>query len=323
MRLALIGCGVVAAKHAEAVTQSDAAQLEWFCDPREEAARAFAEKYRNGEAKIASQFSQVSLSEVDGLIICSPTADHHLQASEALRAGKHVLCEKPLAANSEQIRDLIRLGDKAKRVISVAFQRRTESPYITARKLIVERSTSLGRLLTIHCFVCEQWAQTIAGTWRDDSRLGFGYFGDAGVHQVDSIVFMTDATPRRVQARGDRRGRQVQVVTDVRSEWQTADYFPVAMTAQFVGDAHHWREDIALCFENADILLRSGEITLCQNNQCEVIKDLAPQTSPVADFLAACRGEQETVAPGECGLTSMLWTESVLASIPEEKWINL
>lgn len=323
MRLALIGCGAVAAKHAEAIAKDGIAQINWFCDPRHGVAAAFAQKHARREAKIGKDFSQIPLADVDGLVICSPTAEHYSQVSQALKAGKHVLCEKPLAANSDQIRDLIRIRDESKKVLSVAFQRRTESPYVTARNLIAARADELGRVLTIHFFVCERWAQMIDGTWRNDPKLGFGYFGDAGVHQVDSIAFMTGCLPRRVQARSDRRGQNVQIVTDVRCEWRTDEDQPVAMTAQFVGDANHWREDIALCFESADLLLRSGEILLCRNNQCEGIHELAPGSSPVADFLSACRGERTTVAPAECGMVSALWTESILSSILRESWVEI
>jgi predicted dehydrogenase len=320
MRLALIGCGAVAAKHAAAVAQDKDARLVWLCDPKESAAADFASAHAPAAARVAADFSQIPLGEVDGLIICSPTAQHQSHVSLALKSGKHVLCEKPLAANSQQIRELIQVRDETRGVLTIGFQRRTEAPYVTVRNLIAERAKELGRLKTIHFFVCERWAQTIEGTWRNDPTLGFGYFGDAGVHQVDSIAFMTGCRPHKVQARGDRRGKNVQIVTDVRAEWRTASDEPVAMTAQFVGDANHWREDIVLCFENADILMRSGKIWLCSNNQCEEIPELASGSTPVADFLRACRRQGESVAPAECGLISALWTESILSSIPEESW---
>jgi predicted dehydrogenase len=314
MRLALIGCGAVAAKHAQAIAQDGAATLAWLCDVRRDAAEALKMQYAPG-AQLAIDFRTVPLRDVDGLVICSPTADHAEQASEGLRSGKHVLCEKPLAANSTQIRALIALRDSSCSVLSVAFQRRTESPYVTVRDLIAERREEFGRLKTIHLFVCERWAQTIEGTWRNDPQLGFGYFGDAGVHQVDSIAFVTESRPCKVSARGNRRNFQVEVVTDICGQWRSMSGDSVTMTAQFVGDAHHWREDISLHFEHADILLRSGEILLCRKNQCVSVSYSAPQSNPIADFLAACRSKKPTAAPAECGLLSALWTEAILASI--------
>jgi predicted dehydrogenase len=323
MKLALIGCGAVALKHAQAIAEAAAVRIEWVMDPRPEAAKNIASRYAP-HAKVASGFAEIPLAEVDGLVICSPTAEHHAQVSAALRAGKHVLCEKPLAATSAQIRELISLRDTTDSVLAVAFQRRTEAPYVTVRKLIAERASDFGYLKTMHLYVCERWSQTIEGTWRNDPRLGFGYFGDAGVHQIDSIAFMTGCAPQNVQAHGDRRGRNVEIVTDIRSQWISPDGRAVSMTAQFVGDANHWREDIALHFENADVLMRSGEIQICRDNQrAQIITETTLGSTPVADFLAACRGQQETVAPAECGLVSALWTEAVLASIPNCQAIEL
>lgn len=314
MRLALIGCGAVAAKHAQAIAQDANAQLTWLCDVRSDAAAAMARRYAP-TAQIANSFDAIPLEELDGVVICSPTAEHYHQVATALRGRKHVLSEKPLAANSEQIRELIKLRDSVRCQLSVAFQRRTEAPYMSVRNLISASQAEFGTLKTMHLFVCERWKQTIEGTWRDDPKLGFGYFGDAGVHQIDSIAFMTGATPLRVQARSDRRSRNVEIVTDVRSEWRIDGGKEIPMTAQFVGDANHWREDIALHFENADVLLRNGEIQVCQANQCERITTLAQERSPIADFLETCRGRGNSVAPAECGLVSALWTEAVLASI--------
>ncbi len=322
MRLALIGCGAVAAKHAQAIAQDNDAQLAWLCDVRSEAAAALAKQY-SPDAQIATSFAEIPLQELDGVVICSPTAEHHSQVLAALHAGKHVLAEKPLAAISAQIHELIELREATQRVLAVAFQRRTEAPYVTVRNLLAARGADFGKLKTIHLFVCERWGQTIEGTWRNDPKLGFGYFGDAGVHQIDSIAFMTGARPIRVHARSDRRGRNVEIVTDVRSEWRIDDGQEIPMTAQFVGDANHWREDIAMHFENADLLLRNGEIQVCQANRCEVVTELAPGSSPIADFLMACRGQRKSAAPAECGLVSALWTEAILGSIASGEYKSL
>lgn len=322
MKLALVGCGAIAAKHALAVAAHSAARLEWLMDPRIEAAKTLASRYAP-QAKIAATFAEIPLGEVDGLIICSPTAEHFEQVSLAMNAGKHVLCEKPLAATSAQIRELIALRNRTKQVLAIAFQRRTESPYLTVRELISRRQVEFGALTTMHLFVCERWAQTIDGTWRNDPKLGFGYFGDAGVHQIDSIAFMTGHTPRSVHAHGDRRGKNVEVVTEVRSEWRSPLGRIVPLAAHFVGDANHWREDISLHFERADILVRSGEIHACVANQCRVETDLKLSSTPVADFLSACSGHGDTVAPPECGLTSALWTEAVLRSLSSGDGVEL
>ena len=172
-----------------------------------------------GAAVETDELKAVEQYQLDGVVICSPTTRHHDQASLALERGLHVLCEKPIASSRSQILDLIERQKRSGRILSVAHQRRYMSAYATARRELTERADFYGPLQQIHVFVCERWMQTITGNWRDDPAVGAGYFGDAGIHQIDVIHFITGRTAERVFAVSDRRSSRVEIATAVLAEF--------------------------------------------------------------------------------------------------------
>jgi predicted dehydrogenase len=324
LRLAMIGCGKIAALHAEKLAADGRADLVVCCDPRREAAEALRDSAAPAAAIETDEQRAFEQYALDGAIICSPTTRHHDQASLALERGLHVLCEKPLASDRPQILDLVERQRRSGRVLSVAHQRRYKAPYATARRELTERADDYGPLQHIHLFVCERWLQTIAGTWRDDPAVGAGYFGDAGIHQVDIIHFLTGRSAQRVFAVSDRRSSRVEIVTAILAEFTDG----VRLTADFVGDANHWREDIHFHCARGDLLLRSEpnfhtNVFRAHNNQVEQITDLEPEGSPDANFIDAMLGLGPTLSPPEIALPIYDWTQAVLASAREGRWVSL
>jgi predicted dehydrogenase len=320
----MIGCGKIAALHAQKLSDDGRAEIAVCCDPRLESAQALRDSFAPAAAVETDELKAFEQHQVDGVIICSPTTRHHEQASLALERGLHVLCEKPLASNRQQILDLIDRQKRSGRVLSISHQRRYKAPYATAHRELSRNAEFYGPLQQIHLFVCERWLQTIAGTWRDDPAVGAGYFGDAGIHQVDIIHFLTGLSAKRVFAVSDRRSSRVEIVTSVLAELAGG----VQLTAHFVGDANHWREDIHLHGANGDLLLRGESdfrvnVYRAQNNQLEQVTNLEPESSPDANFIDAMLGLRPTLSPPEIALPIYDWTQAVLASAREGRWVQV
>lgn len=319
VRVGLIGCGTVARLHVEKLAADPRVRIAAFLDPRREAAERLRTEFAPG-AEIFSDNRALALeASLDAVVISSPTLDHHQHVIRAFDAGWHVLCEKPLAADRAQIVDLIERGRERKLTLAVAYQRRYKSIYRTARRELLERPERYGRTREIHIFTCEHWAQTIGGTWRDDPAIGAGYFGDAGSHQIDIASFVTGLRPHRVLAASDKRDAQVEIVTRILATYEG----DVGLSAHYVGDAHHWREDIHFHGERGDLLLRGGEIFRCQGNRVEPVTDLLPETSPDQALVDAILLGTPVASPGECALPMYDWTQGVLDSIRTGGWVDL
>lgn len=325
-RIGVIGCGVVGRLHAQRLAADPRADLVVLADPSPNAARTLSAELRELGPSCrpiveSDPLAAINGHSLDAVVICSPTQAHHAHVLAALEAGVHVLCEKPLATDRDQILDLIRARDRVGRHLLVSYQRRYQAPYVTAWRELTERADRYGPVRQVHVFVCEHWHQTIAGTWRDDPAVGSGYFGDAGSHQIDATFFITGLAPQRLYAVSQRRGARVEIVTQVMAEL-TQD---VRLFAHFVGDAHHWREDIYFHCEKADLLLRNEELFRAQKNQVEPITDLVPDSSPDRAFLDAIVAVAPVAppSPAECALPMSAWTAAVLRSAATGTWVAL
>jgi predicted dehydrogenase len=111
VRTGLVGLGYWGPNVARNLAENPRAELSWLCDLNEEALSLIGR--RHPAAQTTTSFdTMISDPELDAVAIVTPVSKHYELAVSALAAGKHVLIEKPLAASSEQARDLIRLAEQ-------------------------------------------------------------------------------------------------------------------------------------------------------------------------------------------------------------------
>ncbi|HEX5446331.1 MAG TPA: Gfo/Idh/MocA family oxidoreductase [Pirellulales bacterium] len=318
LRLALLGCGVVGRLHAQRLAADPRVELAVCCDPDRATAQRLRDEYAPRAAVETDLRRALADHDLRGVVICSPTLMHYEQCRLAFDLGLDVLCEKPLCGQRGEIVDLIARARSLERLLVVSYQRRYKAPYVTARRELSQRTDWYGPLRQVHVFVCERWQQTIQGTWRDDPRVGAGYFGDAGSHQIDVVDFITGQRPTSVLAVSDARGSRVEIVTQAIARLSGG----AGLAAHFVGDANHWREDIHFHCRDADLLLRSEKLFRARQNQIEEIIDLEPHSSPDGAFVDAMIEGKPTSSPAEIALPMHDWTAAVLRSIGEGRWVE-
>jgi predicted dehydrogenase len=95
------------------------------------------------------------------------------------------------------------------------------------------------------------------------------------------------------------------------------------LTAHFVGNAQHWREDIHFHCEKADLLLRSEEVYRAQDNHLERITNLEPDSTPDRALIDAIADGTPVVSPPEIALPIHDWTQAVLRSARKQAWVNV
>lgn len=141
MKVAILGYGSIAEDHANAILalrEAGAApdvELYGVMGPKREPTEEFGRRY--GMTLVSTDLDEVlGDAAVDVVIVCSPTPAHAEQTERALRAGKHVLCEIPLAMSLAETDQLIRLADEMDRRLMVCHTQRYEPALIEARRLI-------------------------------------------------------------------------------------------------------------------------------------------------------------------------------------------
>ena len=140
--------------------------------------------------------------EFDALYVATPVAMHAPQSIAALRAGKHVLCEKPMAMNYAEAQEMVRVADECGRLLGVAFYRRLYPAVLRARELM--RVGAIGQPVFAELKL-HSWFDPVAGCreWLVDPKLaGGGPLYDVGSHRIDLLNFWFGKPERATGFRG-------------------------------------------------------------------------------------------------------------------------
>ena len=127
---------------------------------------------------------------IDAVYVATPVFLHAPQTIAALRAGKHVLCEKPVALNYAQATEMVRTAEETGRTLGIAYYRRLYPKLQRARQLIAEGV--IGRPLLAEAS-CQEWFNAEDGlrTWFLDPKMaGGGPLYDIGSHRIDAFNFL-------------------------------------------------------------------------------------------------------------------------------------
>lgn len=123
---------------------------------------------------------------IDIVLIATPNDCHHPIALQALAAGKHVICEKPVTLNAQLLTEMLEAADKAGKLLTVHQNRRWDRGYVILQQVMGEGV--LGDVYRIESRV--HGAHGIPGDWRQDPKQGGGMIYDWGVHLLDQAVML-------------------------------------------------------------------------------------------------------------------------------------
>jgi predicted dehydrogenase len=120
------------------------------------------------------------------VLIATPNDSHRDLAVAALHAGKHVICEKPVALNAGELDDIVRASKEADRLFMVHQNRRWDEDFLTVKKILDDGT--LGKFFHLETRVLG--SRGIPGDWRKVEKFGGGMMLDWGVHLLDRLVFL-------------------------------------------------------------------------------------------------------------------------------------
>lgn len=220
VRIAIIGCGAISLRrHAPEIAADPRCELAGVYNSRRERAEAIAQKYN---CRIYDSIQAVlSDAAIDAVYVCVANKAHAEITIAALRAGKHVMCEKPLAVSVEECGDMLKASRETGKCLMVGHDMRFDPANVMARELLA--SGRLGRVISIRGSIThagpDNWSlDNGPQTWffRKDAAA-FGAMGDVGVHKLDLVRFLLDDDIDRVCAmtgtldKIDENGRPVSV----------------------------------------------------------------------------------------------------------------
>lgn len=198
IRVAIIGTGGMANRHAQLYKEIEGVELVAGCDVDRARVDAFCEKHGIPASGAYTDVAQMLRDcPCDAVSNVTPDAFHAPLSIQALKAGKHVLCEKPLGLNHAETRRMVAAAKKAGTVAMVNFSYRDWSALqeITTRV----QAGELGELRHVEASYLQTWLSSpIWGDWRtspgwlwrlSEKHGSKGVLGDVGVHIVDFATF--------------------------------------------------------------------------------------------------------------------------------------
>lgn len=191
LKIGIIGCGkITEVRHAPEYAENPNCQLVAFFDVVPERAKALAEQY-GGVAY--DSIEALLASDVDAVSVCVANAYHAQASIQALKAGKHVLCEKPMATTPEDCEAMVAAAKAAGKFLMIGQNQRLAKAHVKAREII--ESGEMGKVITFETHFAhpgpEGWTG-VRDSWFFDKKVAsFGVMADLGVHKTDLIHYLT------------------------------------------------------------------------------------------------------------------------------------
>lgn len=199
LRVGIIGCGKISElRHAPEYLENPHCKLVGFYDFVPERARALAEKFGARAFDSAAEL----IDAVDAVSVCSANVAHAEATIQALDAGRHVLCEKPMATTLADCEAMVAAAQRAGKLLMLGHNQLFAEAHVRARDLIA--AGEIGKPLMFHTTFGhsgpEIWTGT-ANTWFfDKKRAALGALADLGIHKTDLIQFLLGDDIVRVSA---------------------------------------------------------------------------------------------------------------------------
>jgi predicted dehydrogenase len=190
VRFGIVGYGMIADAHANAIHASGEAELVSVADPAPEARRAAEERW--GCSAYESVEQMLREAKIDAACVCAPPALHRGMTEELLHSGVHVLCEKPLGMTARDARAMVAVAEKRRRVLAVSSKFRFIPDLLEAHRLI--RAGMIGHPITCEVTLCAQ--NPAAQGWYHHPELsGGGVVMDNGPQAYDILSVVLGEHP--------------------------------------------------------------------------------------------------------------------------------
>ena len=199
VRIGIIGCGGIANnKHMPALHRLPDVELVAFCDIIVERAEKAAKEYGVEGAKVYEDYKELLKDEtIDVVHVLTPNREHSFITVDALEAGKHVMCEKPMAINTEEAQKMLDAAKRTGKKLTIGYQNRyrPDSWYL---KRACDNG-DLGEIYYAKAHAIRRRAVPTWGVFLNEAEQGGGPLIDIGTHALDLTLWtMNNYEPKMV-----------------------------------------------------------------------------------------------------------------------------
>lgn len=330
LNFAIVGCGTVAQRlHIPACLKASGVNISAFVDIDINRAKAVSSRRcRSHFATIDELFKE---QVPDAVVVCTSNAYHAPIAIKALNRNVHVLCEKPVAVNSDEARRMLQAEADSTASIMIAHNQRFDPVHLKARDILL--SGELGRVLSFEASFShrgpEFWSLDRTCAWLLDGRASDGgVLIDLGTHKIDLLQWLLGDAVREVTClsdtvhKQDSMGNVSQVEDTALCLLKTAQGVPGSLSLNWTNYGKLENRTIFYC-ENGVLRLHDDaryDVIVDKRGamqQCFNTRDMPYQDSAVAvieAFAESIRLKRAQPITAEAGLSTLLVVEACLRS---------
>lgn len=188
-KFGILGCGLIASVHADAISHIDNATLVGVADNKLEFAKKFAQK--RGIKAFNDYFEMLSSSEIDVVCICTPSCFHAQNAIDALNNGKHVVLEKPMALSTKDADLVIKTCKNTGKLLTVISQLRFSEDILRVKNLIEKGALGKITLCELNMRYYRSPDYYSSSPWKGKLEFdGGGALMNQGIHGVDLFEYI-------------------------------------------------------------------------------------------------------------------------------------
>ncbi|AFK86269.1 MULTISPECIES: Gfo/Idh/MocA family protein [Thermoanaerobacterium] len=190
IRVGIIGCGGIAnGKHMPSLSKLYNVEMVAFCDVKEEKALKAAKDYGVDGAKTYNDYRKLLEDKsIDVVHVCTPNKSHSDITVDALEAGKHVMCEKPMAKTANDAKKMLDAAKRTGKKLTIGYQNRFRPDSQYLHKLC--QDGVLGEIYFAKAHAIRRRAVPTWGVFLNEEEQGGGPLIDIGTHALDLTLWM-------------------------------------------------------------------------------------------------------------------------------------
>lgn len=187
IRFGMIGAGAISNSHLPAIVACEDSELVGIADPNLEQAGKQAEKF--GASRVVGSYDElIAMDDLNAIVVGIPTQFHADASLKALRAGKHVLCEKPMARTLEECDEMTAAAQAGGLVLQIGFVRRFDQEWGQIREMVQQGKAGRPCMWRrIQCGAAP--GPPNYGEWYSDTRYSDGPLVESGAHDLDFLRY--------------------------------------------------------------------------------------------------------------------------------------
>ena len=190
VKVGIIGCGGIGQnKHMPSLHKIPNVEIVAFCDLIEERAQMCKEKFGTPDAFVCTDYKQLlAIEDIEVVHVLTPNREHAQITVDALYAGKHVMCEKPMAKTAADAKRMVDAAKATGKKLTIGYQHRQKPQSIFAKEYI--EGDALGEIYYANCLAVRRRGTPNWGVFLNEEEQGGGPIIDIATHSLDLTLYL-------------------------------------------------------------------------------------------------------------------------------------